>query len=149
MLSEFAAAHGVTTEEMAAGAIAGDSAAALGTSTLEALANIDEADRRELIAASSGGGTGGSGGSGGSGGGGSGGDGAGSGGGGDVSRERYTPADDDWISKEDALLAKLRADDEEKQRKLEEELPGSDEILIKGGFRVQDQNSAAVSESVI
>ena len=56
---------------------------------------------------------------------------AGTEGGGAIQRQRYTPADDQWITKEEALLQELRKDDEAKRMKLEVELPGSDEILIK------------------
>jgi hypothetical protein len=83
---------------------------------------IDEADRRALIGASAQMQRGPDGQEAGEG---------GTEGGGAIQRQRYTPADDQWITKEEALLQELRKDDEAKRMKLEVELPGSDEILIK------------------
>jgi hypothetical protein len=57
--------------------------------------------------------------------------------GGMVARERYVPADEEWTAKEDALLRVMEADDEAKRAGLAVETPGSDELLVKGGFRVQ------------
>jgi hypothetical protein len=110
---------------------------------VRALALISENDRRALLDAAKG--EGGAvvaeAGAGGAGGGGQSGKSAGgeksAGPGGMVARERYVPADEEWTAKEDALLRVMEADDEAKRAGLAVETPGSDELLVKGGFRVQ------------
>jgi len=93
---------------------------------LRALAVIDEEDRKQLLDAVSKG---------------RGGDGSRE----EVDRVRYVPPDESWAAKEDALLAKLRQDDEEKKMRLQTELAGSDDLLVKGGFRVLDKATSAAN----
>ena len=51
-----------------------------------------------------------------------------------VNRVRYTPPDEEWASKEASLVRALREEDDVKQRLLEEEVPGTNKVLVKSGF---------------
>mmetsp|Transcript_76299 Transcript_76299/g.149492 ORF Transcript_76299/g.149492 Transcript_76299/m.149492 type:complete len:496 (+) Transcript_76299:234-1721(+) len=97
--------------------------------TAAALSQLPESEREELLAAAGGGERGG--------------DGGVEGGSDNINRVRYVPPDEDWVEKEETLLEELRQQDGVNRGLLEAELPGSDQLLVKGGFRVQDASSAA------
>lgn len=65
-----------------------------------------------------------------------------------VNRVRYTPPDEEWAAKEASLVRALREDDGIKQRLLEEEVPGTNKVLVKGGFSNPSSSSNSSSREL-